>query len=158
MVASLLVEAGQHVPVRVFNPGELPWLVYKGTVVAQMTPLPEGEQPLDQSNQKFIRRMKEMDSTLAEAGNEVPMHLVDLLERSCQHLSGEQSQRVWELLLRNQDVFSKGDLDLGRTDLVRHSINTGDHRPIKQPYRRLSVWQQQEAEKQIGGYAGEGGD
>ena len=150
MVARLLVEAGQHVPVRVFNPGELPLLVYKGTVVAQMTPLTEGEQPLDQSNQKFIRRMKEMDSTLAEAGNEVPKHLVDLLERSCQHLSGEQSQRVRELLLRNQDVFSKGDLDLGRTDLVRHSINTGDHRPIKQPYRRLPVWQQQEAEKQIG--------
>ena len=110
---------------------------------------------LDQSNQKFIRRMKEMDSTLAEAGNEVPKHLVDLLERSCQHLSGEQSQRVRELLLRNQDVFSKGDLDLGRTDLVRHSINTADHRPIKQPYGRLPVWQQQEADR---GYAGEGGD
>ena len=47
-------------------------------------------------------------------------------------------------------MFSKGDLDLGRTDLVRHSINTGDHRPIKQPYRRLPMWQLQEAEKQIG--------
>ena len=62
------MEAGQHVPVRVFNPEELPLLVYKGTVVAEMTPLTEGEQPLDQSNQ--IYKKDEGDGFHAGRGRE----------------------------------------------------------------------------------------
>lgn len=33
-------------------------------------------------------------------------------------------------------VFSKGEFDIGRTHILEHTIDTGDHRPIKQPLRR----------------------
>ena len=149
MVAHLLVEAGQHVPVRVFNPSKLPVLLYKGTTIGEL-------KPFDGVVEDAVPEMKRLGRMTDELGDRdakqevCPDHLVDLLERSCQHLNDDQSRRVKELLLKYKDVFSKGELDLGRTDLVRHSIDTGDHRPIKQPYRHLPVWQQQEAEKQIG--------
>lgn len=41
-----------------------------------------------------------------------------------------------ETLHRNEDVFAKNDLDLGRTDTVKMKIDTGDHPPIRlRPYR-----------------------
>ena len=79
----------------------------------------------------------------------VPEHLRDLLERSCEHLDQEQRKQVTALLIRYQDVFSKGDGDLGRTNLVKHSIDTGDSKPVRQPYRRLPQSQQEEAGKQV---------
>ena len=36
------------------------------------------------------------------------------------------------------DVFAYDDAELGRTDLIKHSVDTGDHAPIEsQPYRTL---------------------
>ena len=34
------------------------------------------------------------------------------------------------------DVFAVDDGELGHTTVVKHSINTGDHPPIKQNFRR----------------------
>ena len=38
-----------------------------------------------------------------------------------------------------EDVFSKGDYDLGSTDIVTHSIDAGEHKPIRQPLRMHSL-------------------
>ena len=51
-------------------------------------------------------------------------------------LTDVQKRQVEELLLDNQAVFSTSEFDLGRTDLVRHTIDTGTHRPFKQQLRR----------------------
>ena len=48
----------------------------------------------------------------------------------------EQRQQVINFLQEFNDMFSRGTFDMGRTTLVEHSINTGDHRPIQQPLRR----------------------
>lgn len=39
-------------------------------------------------------------------------------------------------MIENQSLFASSDTDLGRTDLVKHSIETGDARPFKEPPRR----------------------
>ena len=36
-------------------------------------------------------------------------------------------------------MFLKGDYDLGSTDIVTHSIDTGDNKPIRQPLRRHTL-------------------
>jgi len=41
-----------------------------------------------------------------------------------------------EILQRYSDVFLEGELDLGETPLVKHRIDTGDARPIRQTLRR----------------------
>lgn len=49
----------------------------------------------------------------------------------------EQLERVKSLLKENSNVFSKGLLDLGKTDLVQHKIELEDETLFKQPYRRI---------------------
>ncbi len=42
-----------------------------------------------------------------------------------------------------RDVFSIGPADMGLTDLVTHTIDTGEHRPIRLPPRRLPITKQE---------------
>ena len=50
-------------------------------------------------------------------------------------LDRDQRKAAADLLIRNADVFSKHEYDLGCTDLLTFNINTGDHRPVAQPLR-----------------------
>lgn len=54
-------------------------------------------------------------------------------------LSSSELRAVSGLLHSNYDVFSSGDHDLGRTQLVYHKIVTGDAQPIKMCPRRVPV-------------------
>jgi len=51
-------------------------------------------------------------------------------------LTEEQQRAVKELLIEHQDIFSKGEYDIGRTPYVEYRIDTGAHRPIRQALRR----------------------
>ena len=51
-------------------------------------------------------------------------------------VSEEIRQKLKTILNKHSSVFSKGEYDLGWTDLVVHRIDTGDHRPIRQQLRR----------------------
>ncbi|THD19534.1 KRAB-A domain-containing protein [Fasciola hepatica] len=51
--------------------------------------------------------------------------------------SCEERKKLIELLTGNQDAFSWSSKKLGRTQVVRHHIDTGDAAPIKQPFRRI---------------------
>jgi len=51
-------------------------------------------------------------------------------------LTESQRKDVRQLLQENEAIFSKGEYDIGRTHLVEYKIDTGDHRPIRQPLRR----------------------
>jgi hypothetical protein len=43
--------------------------------------------------------------------------------------------KLRNLLEKYDPVFSKGPLDLGRTDLVLHGIDTQDNKPVRQALR-----------------------
>jgi len=51
-------------------------------------------------------------------------------------LTDEQRSNVCKLLNEHRSILSTNDHDIGRTHLVEHTINTGDHQPIRQPLRR----------------------
>jgi len=51
-------------------------------------------------------------------------------------LEDEQRKAVADLLYKYNDVFSKGEFDVGSTHLITHHIDTGQNRPIRQPLRR----------------------
>lgn len=74
---------------------------------------------------------------MAAPGRSVPAHLVDLARRSMKCLSADQRGKMKEMLCCYADVFSKDDLDLGKTDLVKHHIDTGDAVPIKHAPQRI---------------------
>ena len=65
-------------------------------------------------------------------GQGLPEHLTDLYDRAVENVPEEDRAQIRELLVKYQDVFSRDDKDLGRTSLVKHHIETGDTKPIKQ--------------------------
>ena len=69
----------------------------------------------------------------------LPEHLTDLWNRSSIHLNQEEKQKLTNLLIKYQDVFSRSADDLGRTDRILHRVNTGTAAPIRQHARRLPL-------------------
>jgi transposase InsO family protein len=53
------------------------------------------------------------------------------------HLEEEQVAQIDRLLLKYSHVFSQHDLDLGRTDMVKHHIKVTDDNPFKERHRRV---------------------
>lgn len=52
-------------------------------------------------------------------------------------------------MLKYTNLFSKNDGDIGRTNLVRHKIDTGDTAPIRQRPRHVPFAREQEVEEMI---------
>ena len=64
-------------------------------------------------------------------------------------MSLEQKDKLAEVPIKHQSVFSKSPHDLGCTDLVEHAIVTGNAKPIKlRPYH-IPLSKKVEAEKEI---------
>ena len=59
--------------------------------------------------------------------------MVDNVEES---VSDEDQRRLTSLLIEFSNAFPKDENDLGWTDVITHTIDTGDSRPVRQPLRR----------------------
>jgi hypothetical protein len=57
------------------------------------------------------------------------MHIENVYERGITCLDENQQKSYKDLLVEFQTIFSKSEDDIGLTNLVEHTINTGDHRP-----------------------------
>ncbi len=68
---------------------------------------------------------------------------------ACIDRTGKEIERIATTLLNFQDSFSKDEFDIGLTHLMEHSIDVGDHVPIKQPPRRVPIAFAQEEENVI---------
>ena len=82
-------------------------------------------------------------------GQTMPKHLQSLFASATVDLNNNEKASVADLLCRFEDVFSRGPEDLGRATGVRHSINTGDASPLKQPPRRVPISRREEITKTI---------
>ena len=63
--------------------------------------------------------------------------ILDLIDLSGFENWPEHLQKAKEMLKRNAKVFSKTDMDMGRTNLVKHHIKLTDPIPFKEAYRRI---------------------
>src|SRR5216117_2259510 len=63
------------------------------------------------------------------------------------NLTTDQQREVKGVIQKNEDIFIKGKYEVGRTNMVKHTIDTGEEKPIKQKARRLSV-KEKEIEKE----------
>lgn len=139
MVARILAESTDNtVPIRVYNPGDRECTIKRGTMAGYFTPVKETD-VVDMT----------MHTSNDEDTGDVPPHLVDLLKRSKTEVPNSFHDNIAELLRKNQDVFAKSDTDIGRTNLVRHGINTGNASTIKERPRRFPPKEQQEIDSQI---------
>ena len=70
-------------------------------------------------------------------------HVAPLLTDISGHISVSDRTALQDTLIEYADVFSSGPDDIGLTDRVEHTIDTGDNRPIRLPPRRLPIAKQQ---------------
>jgi RNA:NAD 2'-phosphotransferase (TPT1/KptA family) len=80
---------------------------------------------------------------------DLPPHLGDLFDRSCRSLQGDEVDRLKTLLIEFEDVFARDEFDLGNFDAIEHSIDTGEHKPVKQRMRRTPVGFEKEEEAHL---------
>ena len=81
--------------------------------------------------------------------HQLPEHLQCLLERSVKGLSKDKANQVKDLLIQYQDIFSKGGHDLGCFTEIKHVIDTGEERPVKQPMQRTRLGFENEEEENL---------
>ena len=120
------------------NPTTEPAIVYKGThlgvlealgpgfVINQVTPTPSEVPPPSKSKYNLL-------SNLAYKEN--------------RNVSDAQSDRLFNLLLSYSDIFADGQVDMGRTDLARHTIDTGLEPPVLQAPRCIPLAQREDAKR-----------
>ena len=136
---SLISMRNEIVPLRVINLNTETKKVYRDTIVATIEPVNETE----------VERINSINTVETEKKDELPDHMSDLFERSCDNLNEEQKIVLKQLLMKYPDVFSKSKGDIGLTNLVEHKIDTGDAKPIKQRPYRIPLSKREQAEKEI---------
>ena len=74
---------------------------------------------------------------------------MDLVTRSSELLSGEESGKLSQLICEFQEFqeFAKDDFDLGDFTAVQHKIDTGEAPPVKMRMRRTPVNFEKEEEE-----------
>lgn len=133
LVGRTLVNNETRVPVRFMNLSQDPQTIYKGTNIGQLCPV-----------EKVLETTKATDHQTNWS-----RELETLSEVTKYRLNQEQRKAVDKLLENYAFLFASSDNDLGRTNVVKHRIDTGDARPIKQPPRRLPVHMREEADKLV---------
>ena len=136
IAAKSLVHGRQSIPLRMMNLTNEVHTVYPGTHVATASPVTE------------VQKLKSKSKCVRD-NVKVPEHLRDLYTRTIAGLNLDQQRQVANLLSKYSDVFSKNDSDLGRTEIIKHKIPTGNAQPIKQPPRRVPVHMNAEVDSQI---------
>jgi hypothetical protein len=79
----------------------------------------------------------------------LPEYLQCLVNNVDPSLSANEKHQFHELLLEFQDIFMGPDGKLGQTDLVTHSIDTGDAKPVRLPPRKVPLAQQAVIEQEV---------
>ena len=136
-----------NVPICVANPSDEPIVLVKGTNIAVASPivnvcaLPNAGETVNQVQNKNGDDEISTDKPDLNVVLQGPLqkHLEDLLDRSKSELTNEQYAKTRNFLFHYAYVFSAGGNDIGRCDILKHQIPTGDNRPIKLPPRQIPI-------------------
>jgi len=86
-------------------------------------------------------------------GTTKPKKEVDVIQQMMNSLPSEltekQRTQAQELLHENAAIFSDREYDIGRTPFVEYRIDTGEHRPFRQPLRRHPFKHLETIDKQV---------
>ena len=137
---------------QVINLSDNPRTLRKGEMIGEaeivqlVEPTPEEEvsvQPEDLSTRGTINVLGDKSlnqvTTMEGTAKDELDYLKPLHDNMGGTLSADQRSEVIQFLEKNKDVFSRSEYDLGRTDLVKHVIDTGHNKPFKQQLRRHPI-------------------
>ena len=125
------------IPVRILNPSAEGITIHKGTKVASMDTLDE------------CCLVAPVQSGESVSSRDISKDLRELVSHCSESLSPPQQQQLLGLLMDFRDILAGSSADLGQTTQIQHSIFTGDHKPIRQPPRRVPVGQRHEVRTEL---------
>lgn len=130
------------VPMRAANLSGSAVTLYKDMTVAKFFPLetPDGLCDAEYSEIPLLSR----EGIQCQVHQVVKKLAAVILGIDTSTMERHQEAALNDLVQEFADVFSTSKNDLGQTDIVYHSINTGNAAPIKQPPRRLPIHYRQE--------------
>ena len=166
LIASAIYDSDKIQSVcRIMNMSDLPKRLKKGSELGEVEPvkLMEFDKQTEFKSRKVeveeapldLRRItgsesscrtesaKETSATDSRSGPTTSMKpesadfIKEMFDKIALDLTEDQRQQVEELLQENKEIFSTSEFDLGRTNLVRHTIDTGTNRPFKLPLRHV---------------------
>ena len=149
MVAKALVKGeGTKVPLEVMNPTEQDIVLYKNTNTALLQPVQLVTSLQPTTVKQKTKRSHKQSQKVNHIGKSSLKPELEKLNRDIQcHLSAEESKAVRDLLFKHQSAFQCEGEPLGRTEIVKHDINTSTSQPIKQKARRFPIHQRGEGER-----------
>ena len=133
-----------NIPLRIINLNKEPCTLYKGTIIATCNKVDEE----DIQTSEFVNSVAG-SQTIVNKGRQLPDYLHEVFESNQANLDKDQKEKFRDLLIEYSDIFSKSSEDIGLTDLVEHTINTGNHPPVRQRPRRIPLARMKDAEAEI---------
>ena len=98
---------------------------------------PEGETTVKAQLNNSVETSEQRLQSVRETMDGLEFSQVQcLIDGLPEELTEEEKAKAIELVRRNADVFSRDDKDIGQTNLLSHTIDTGTARPFKQQLRR----------------------
>ena len=160
MAPSIPQGVGEPIYVQLWNPGEETVVIYANTNMGIWTPVtavrPLSSEAVDESAWTPVVRtihakQAELDGIKVDdvVNLEVPEHLQVLWESSQEGLEEAEKEQLKVLLVEYQDLFMKPGEILPGTDMIYHTIETGDAQPIRQGARRVPIHQKTELETEL---------
>lgn len=157
MVAKCVVSTEKPViPVRVANLTDKTIKLHKGSTIGLLQPVEnvsKFEPEKKYSQEENFSFQKGNFCKISESENEIipdlPEHLQPLLEGLSDDLTESEVNRFKKLIHDYQTIFMSPGGKLGCTNLASHRIDTGDHKPIKLPPRRIPLHQQEMVDKEL---------
>ena len=119
----------EYAPVRVYNPGPSPVVVFRDMTLGTL-------ERVEEEQTEFCRKIQD----------EFPEGTIDEM---VSHTPGEAKAGLAEVLRRHRKAFQLLPEERGRTAVVQHKINTGTAPPIRQQPRRLAPHRRETVESEL---------
>ena len=133
-VARALVKPHKNlIPLCIINTNLTPVKLYKSSTLAHAECVDEASiNVVSQKAEERISQLSTMDCALHTSYD----YMEDMIPKN---ISEDHREKILALLQLYSDVISCDDYDLGRTGILKHSIDTGNAIPIRQQVRRLPL-------------------
>ena len=142
------------VTLTVQNHSSEPVCLKKGQVLGKLqqavllsAPTPTEEAIGSEVKMVHTQTSRQLPSSVQEGG--IAVSIPEVVAQSLEDLPTTESDQLRTILTEYADTFTQSDADLGSTNVVSHSINTGDHSPIRQPPRRIPFALRRKVEEMV---------
>ncbi|XP_069819987.1 uncharacterized protein [Dendropsophus ebraccatus] len=126
---SIVTVSNGRVPVRLVNPSDSPVDLHKFSMVAMLHQL----DPQDIVCEETVAHQRSISASPRES-SKAHTSWWDERNISDSNTPTEHINGVLKVAKRHHEAFSKHSLDFGKTGLVQHQINTGDHQEKTSSY------------------------